>query len=67
MACDCETFSRAGLFISGRQPPIHRENDGKNYKEENHIKCLEWPPQSPGLSVVENVWLKLKIRLQQRV
>jgi transposase len=67
MACDCKTFSRAGLFISGGQPPIHRANDVKNYKEENHINCLEWSAQSPDLNVIKNVWLKLKIRLQQRV
>jgi hypothetical protein len=41
--------------------PIHRANDVKHYKEENHINCLEWPEQSPDLSVIENVWLKLKI------
>ena len=43
MACDWETFSRAGPFNTERQPPIHRANDVKNYKEENHIKCTEWP------------------------
>ena len=67
MACDCETFSRASCLFQDDNAPIHRANDVKNYKEENQINCLEWPAQSPDLNVIENVWLKLKIRLQQRV
>ena len=46
---------------------IHRANDVKAYKEENHIHCLEWRAELPDLNVIENVWLKLNIRLQQRV
>jgi hypothetical protein len=41
-------------FKSG-DAPIHRANDVKNYKEENHINCLEWLAQSPDLNVIENV------------
>ena len=45
MACDCETFSRAGLFISGRQ---RSHTSGK--RRETNNPALENVSQSQALS-----------------
>jgi hypothetical protein len=33
--------------------------------DENEIKTMEWPAQSPDSKIIENVWLKIKIELQK--
>ena len=46
--------------------PIHRVRDVENYKTRNHINSISWPAQSTDLNINENVWLKMKRRLQSR-
>ena len=60
-------FPNQNFLFQDDNAPIHRAQDVENYKARNRINCISWPAQSPDLNIIENVWLKLKLKLQQRV
>ena len=47
--------------------PVHASRETKRWKQENNIKCMTWPSQSPDLNIIENVWCTIKIRLQSQI
>lgn len=46
--------------------PKHRSRVARMWLDEHNVKCMDWPPNSPDLNPIENVWAVLKDRVASR-
>jgi hypothetical protein len=53
-----------GIFMDDNAP-IHRASIVKDWKADYSLDCISWPPYSPDLSPVENLWGYMKDRLNK--
>jgi len=55
----------ANFWIQDDGAPCNRSRLVAEWKAENNLRCLSWPPQSPDLNPIENVWRDVKLGLKQ--
>lgn len=45
----------------------HTSELPNSWRRHHHIKRSDWPPSSPNLNIIENVWSMLKARMKKRM
>lgn len=53
------------FFFQDDGAPCHRARIVTEWKDENNMQSLEWPPQSPDLNPIENLWRDLGMEVRK--
>jgi hypothetical protein len=68
-------YRRIKRLYGTKTKPVYLQEDGASYhtaristqyRKAMRVKCLDWPPQSPDLAPIENLWKIVKYRIARR-
>ena len=53
------------IYFQHDGAPVHTAKICKDWLKDNEVNVLTWPPQSPDLNPIENMWSFMKTELEE--
>jgi transposase len=64
-AANIFTIANFNMVFMDDNAPIHRANAVKQWMLQYHVPSIDWPPYSPDINPIENVWAIIKNQLRR--